>query len=192
MTHIRPFMPVITKLVLNSKGSAVLSTSPTHVYRYPSPPSSPPSSPPDPVIIPQPKTCKMLLVGLRHSGKTTIIKQLKYLYGNWAKDLYELKRFIPDLLERCIVAMKASLRMISKREREPTFVWPDGFLLEAAGDAVRSTTDASLKEAIRRIEEQPARASVWSSELSALMRRIWGNSSMQRALLEAIMDEDDV
>lgn len=50
----------------------------------------------------------MLLVGLRHSGKTTIIKQLKYLYDYWSRD--ELRRFIPDILERCIVAMKSALR----------------------------------------------------------------------------------
>lgn len=96
-------------LFLSSTGSssnASSSTSPPHLRRYPSPPSSPPSAPLPP--LPQPKTCKMLLVGLRHSGKTTIIKQLKYLYDYWSRD--ELRRFIPDILERCIVAMKSALR----------------------------------------------------------------------------------
>lgn len=138
--------------------------------------------------MPQPKTCKMLLVGLRHSGKTTIIKQLKYLYDSWSRE--ELKRFIPDILERCIVATKTSLRMLSTTACF-FFAFMHFHHLCLLGAASNSIKDPALKEAIHRIEQMPSRAGVWSSDLTVTMRRIWTDPHLQSVVLQGIVDEDD-
>lgn len=55
-----------------------------------------------------------------------------------------------------------------------------------------SLQDAALRDAAQRIEALPSRASAWTSDLSALMRRMWAEANVQRAMLQSVTDEDDI
>jgi len=106
----------------------------------------------------QKEQCKLLLLGPGESGKSTIFKQMKIIQLNGGYTQKELEQFRPIIYNNLISQMK---------------------VLVGAAEKMAVPLKEENKGNIARVNEAPATAAGWSTDVGHSIKALWGDPGVQ-------------